>query len=87
MNDHDDSDLKDEGPQEIDLRELGDDGPSETIACPACGQQVYEDADRCPACGKYIVTGAHSRIGRFLWWVVLLAAGLVVAAWLASAYY
>ena len=38
----------------------GDDG-AETVPCPACGQQVYEDADQCPACGEWIIPLASRR--------------------------
>jgi uncharacterized paraquat-inducible protein A len=31
-----------------------DDDGSETIACPYCGKQVYEDAGRCPYCENYL---------------------------------
>ncbi len=30
------------------------DDASETVPCPYCGADVYEEAERCPACGKYI---------------------------------
>ncbi len=48
-----------EGPQDIDLVDAGDD-ESETVACPHCGADVYEDADRCPRCGEWITAGGGS---------------------------
>ena len=61
-----------------------DDGTPETVPCPACGAEVYEDAERCPACGDWIThrrTGAAAFTGpsgvRPLWWVVLGVAGVL----------
>jgi hypothetical protein len=31
-----------------------DDEQSDTMPCPYCGAEVYEDSPRCPACGEYI---------------------------------
>lgn len=31
----------------------GDDD-AETVPCPHCGADVYEDAEQCPRCGKYL---------------------------------
>ncbi len=38
-----------EYPDEDDL----DDGSTDTVVCPHCGADVYEDADQCPECGMY----------------------------------
>ena len=54
-----------------------DDDDSETVPCPDCGEDVYEDAERCPACGNYIVhTRPHIWANRPLWWIVLGACGI-----------
>ena len=42
-------------PQDIDLEEFGDDAESDTIPCPVCGEDIYEDAERCPNCENYVV--------------------------------
>jgi uncharacterized paraquat-inducible protein A len=36
--------------------DYGDDGgdDAETVPCPQCGADVYEDAEQCPRCGKYL---------------------------------
>jgi len=65
-----DDELEDEGPQDIDLEELGGD-ESETAPCPACGAEVYEDADRCPACGEFILAKLAGGRGPVLWWIFL----------------
>ena len=56
-----------------------DDDEDDTVPCPECGADVYEDSQRCPACGNYIV---HSSSGyawknRPLWWIVLGALGMI----------
>ncbi len=41
-----------------DEDEADEDGPedddAETVACPHCNRQIYEDAERCPYCEQYI---------------------------------
>ena len=66
----------DEYPDEDDL----DDETSETLPCPECGAEVYEDAVRCPACGSYVTFDTQPRSGRHAWWIVvgLLAALLAI---------
>ena len=63
-------DFEDDYPDDADDR-------SEVVACPECGEDVYEDAEQCPECGAYIV---HSpdRIwqGRPWWWILLGALGI-----------
>ena len=36
-----------------------DDAPAETVPCPECGAEVYEDAEQCVSCGEWI-TKFHS---------------------------
>ena len=62
----------DEYPDEDDL----DDETSETLPCPECGAEVYEDAVRCPACGTYVTFDTRPRPGRHAWWIIL---GLLAA--------
>tara|TARA_B100000945_G_C20092081_1_gene461736 strand:- start:219 stop:461 length:243 start_codon:yes stop_codon:yes gene_type:complete len=47
---------------------------SETLNCPVCGTDVYEDAECCPACGEYIQFTTH-RLSGWPWWFV--AFGLI----------
>lgn len=62
-----------------------DDDQSYTIACPACGEDVYEDAEQCPNCGEYITaSGLNSGYAwrdRPWWWMVLGGAGIVAVIW------
>ncbi|MEM6328842.1 MAG: hypothetical protein AAF790_01200 [Planctomycetota bacterium] len=54
----------------------------DTVPCPACGADVYEDALRCAVCGDYITHGASPWAGRSPLWVALGLAGIlaVIAA-------
>jgi len=54
-----------------------DDEASETVPCPECGADVYEDAVSCPACGHYITADTNPWSGRSLWWVVLGVLGVI----------
>ena len=64
----------DEYPDEASL----DEESSETVPCPECGSDVYEDAPQCPVCGTYI-TSASGNVwsGRPGWWVFLGLLGIL----------
>ena len=50
----------------------------ETLACPACGEQIYEDAQQCPHCGDWIIpVDARGRSLRLIW---IVAALLLIVA-------
>lgn len=59
--------------EELEAREFPDeDDESEgedTVACPYCLRQVYEDAVRCPECGEYL--SRLDRPSRHPWWLLL----------------
>lgn len=57
----------------------GPDEPSDTVACPDCGAEVYEDAVQCPRCGSYITHRTTPWSGRPLWWIVLGVLGILAA--------
>jgi hypothetical protein len=54
-----------------------DDDASETVDCPHCGAEVYEDALRCPSCGEFISHSTSLFAGRPWWWIALGIAGVV----------
>ncbi len=64
-----DNDLDDDFDSDDDY---GDD-EAETLPCPECGAEVYEDAEQCPRCGAYITPHTHALAG---WPWVLVALGL-----------
>ena len=54
------------------------DGP-DTLPCPACGADIYDDSERCPVCGEYVVMRTGSGPRRTWWWIAL---GLALLAML-----
>ena len=65
-----------------------EDDLSETVPCPQCNAEIYEDAVRCPNCGAYVTLGTSVWSGRPRWWTALGLLGIVVLilALLLSAY-
>jgi len=59
-----------------DEHDLGDE-LSETVICPNCGAEVYEDSIRCPVCGDYITSDSYVWSGRPVWWIILGLLGIV----------
>lgn len=80
----DDADDDRDAPQERDLEpDDGDESPA--AACPACGEEMSELADRCPSCGEYVnPSAAPSREPPWLAATVVLVL-LVLAAMLMRA--
>ena len=56
----------------------------ETIACAACGREIYEESVRCPYCGHYVTQNdAAGLTGRPWWFVIMAIAALIATAmWL-----
>lgn len=80
MNRLDKDELEDEGPLSIDLEELGGEDDSQTLPCPVCGEEIYEDSNRCDRCGQYILMDkaaqTHNQWRNLL--LALLAAAAVI---------
>lgn len=75
----DDSLCDGDDPDESD-QDAGDEAV-QTLPCPRCGGEIYEDADRCPRCGEYVVAG--QRASGSLWRIVAaVMALLAVLLWL-----
>lgn len=54
-----------------------DESESDTVACTACGAEIFEDAVRCPDCGHYLSAPRHTAWeGRPVWFVVLAVLGI-----------
>jgi len=66
-----------------------EDDSSETIPCPQCGAEIYEDAEACPHCGDYMHHGYRPGYGAAWWtfggaieewapfWIFLAVAGVL----------
>ena len=54
---------------------------TQTISCPECGSDFYEDAPQCPMCGHYLT--AHDRSGQSWWWAAVVVMLIIsVLLWL-----
>ncbi len=54
-----------------------EDDSTATVECPACGAEVYEEAEQCPACGNYTLhADDYLWKDRPIWWIVLGAMGI-----------
>jgi RNA polymerase subunit RPABC4/transcription elongation factor Spt4 len=68
----------DEYPDEEDAY---DEEETLTTSCPACGAEVYEDAEQCPVCGNYITHSTSPWQGRSPLWIVLGTLGALALLW------
>ena len=66
-----------------DDEEFDDDFPDseddtlDLIVCPACGEEIYEEAEQCPYCGEYVVGDNRVLASKPLWYAALALAGVV----------
>jgi DNA-directed RNA polymerase subunit RPC12/RpoP len=75
--DEDEDDAWDNSADDDQDEPFDEDDASETVACPACGAEVYEDALRCPSCGEYVTHSTSFFAGRPWWWIALGIAGVL----------
>ena len=75
-------DLGDEEyPDDADAFDEIEDDSTQTICCPACQSEIYEDAPQCPICGHFIT--AHDRSSQPWWWIaVVLLLIISLSLWL-----
>ncbi|MEX0937150.1 MAG: zinc ribbon domain-containing protein [Pirellulales bacterium] len=50
---------------------------ADTLPCPECGEEIYEEAERCPYCGTYVIFHSSVWAGRSTAWIVLGLVGVV----------
>jgi predicted nucleic acid-binding Zn ribbon protein len=65
-----------ENPDESDMDDDDEDGPA-LVACPRCGAEISEDAERCPRCGSYL--SQEDARPRKPVWMVAAAVALIAA--------
>ncbi len=68
MTDYDETDDEDE---------YSEDEEAQTLPCPHCRAEIYEDAEQCPYCGEYVTHSTSIWAGRPWWWIVLGLLGIV----------
>ncbi len=78
MSPHRHESSEDDWPEGEEFEEDGSEADSDEVPCPACGEPVYDDAEKCPHCGEWItpLAGADRRSRTWLW--PILVAGLIV---------
>jgi predicted amidophosphoribosyltransferase len=54
-----------------------DDSAAETVPCPACGADIYEEAEQCPVCGEYVVHNSSALAGKPGWYLLLAVLGVI----------
>ena len=54
----------------------GYDGESNTVKCPNCEMQIYDDAEQCPYCQNYVV---WDQARRFSPWAKIMVWALIAA--------
>ena len=57
--------------------DLWDEEDTDTVTCPACSADVYEDADQCPQCGEYLIADTRIWSGKPVWWIALGLLGIL----------
>jgi hypothetical protein len=57
-----------------------DDEPVDTVPCPECHEEVYEESAHCPHCGHYLSVDTNPWSGRPAWWIVLGLLGMLALA-------
>ncbi len=73
MTDWDRDDEYDDEPFDSD----DEDDATDVIDCPACGAEIYAEAEQCPVCGEYVTATSSVWDGKPTWWVVLAMAGIL----------
>ena len=54
-----------------------EDDATDVVDCPACGAEIYAEAEQCPVCGEYVIATSNVWDGKPTWWVVLALAGIL----------
>lgn len=77
-----DNDIDRELPDEADMDSDDDDELAETVPCPYCRQEAYEQAELCPHCGRYMSDeDAPARKPAWLVVAVFVCIVLVLLVW------
>ncbi len=66
---------------DVDEGDVDESDDEATIACPYCGDEMYEDAPQCPHCGQYITAEDGHREPKPWWIVAGVIACLVALLW------
>ena len=56
-----------------------DSGDEATVACPYCGEEMFDDAPQCTACGNYISAEDHAPESKPTWVMATAVVCLLMA--------
>jgi len=57
-----------------------DDDEPDTVPCPYCRREIFDDADRCPYCENYLSAEDRPAGPRSGFWAVAMVLALLAAA-------
>lgn len=69
----------DDGPDEEWVDDETDDSEAETLFCPSCRGEVYEETQKCPHCGEWITPVYNARGGFKSGWFIAVVLLLILA--------
>lgn len=69
------ADLDDREYPDVDPWE--DDDSTDTVECPQCHADVYEDAEQCSACGEFMLRTQSGWSDKPIWWIALGLLGII----------
>ncbi len=52
------------------------DEDNDTVPCPNCGEDIFDDAPQCPYCGMYVIDSATTTQAGWVKWTAII---LIVA--------
>ncbi len=64
----------DEGPSPEDIERFN----RETVRCPECGAEMYDDLPQCPRCRAWLDDRGRSGVKRWQQWAIAIVAALVL---------
>jgi hypothetical protein len=70
--------------EESDATHDGDSDDGDTMPCPHCRREIYDDSERCPHCGEYLGGSDEPGTGKPLWVVVtvIVVLAAILLTWI-----
>ncbi|MBI1249654.1 hypothetical protein GC197_17655 [bacterium] len=77
QNMYDSDDYGDDWDNDEDWSDEPDDDQDDTINCPNCGAEIFDDTDVCPICMHAIIHDRSPWSGKSVGWIVLGVLGII----------